>query len=161
MTKQKKPSVIFKLDRSFFLGQKQNNLTLYSDGKLVCKLEDMTDITPSEEELILQDNELVREIKSIISENKDIISSLPKELYNPFVMDGSEDTIKLGIRKFQGSNIVTHSVMELQDYEGPFPDSRLNLLKLCDLQKILLQIKSKIDQYAQSPDIWGPDSMFA
>lgn len=110
----KKKSVVFRCGSSGYMGEGSYCIVLYSDGALVECFYDFQNTLLSELQ-IQKKPELVNTIRQLSRDYKEQLKALPRELRNPFIIDGAHYTIQIGRMKFSGSNILTTKV-KAKDY---------------------------------------------
>ena len=107
-------SVVFRCSSSGYMEEGSYCIVLYSDGALVECFYDFQNTLLSEQE-IQKKPELVNTIRQLARDYKEQLKNLPRELRNPFIIDGAHYTIQIGRMKFIGSNILTTTV-KAKDY---------------------------------------------
>ena len=91
----KKKSVVFRCGSSGFMGEGSYCIVLYSDGALVECFYDFQNTLLSELQ-IQKKLELVNTIRQLSKDYKEQLKALPRDLRNPFIIDGAHYTIQIG-----------------------------------------------------------------
>ncbi len=102
--------------------------------------------------------ELVAEIKKIAKAHKDKLKELPRELSNYHILDGANETVRIGGLKFEGSNMFTEDMTEYAEkYKDckKIPDEDYFVIPLYEFQKIFSKIRNVIDKYCPDENIWS------
>ena len=127
---KKIPSIIFEYDS---IGWYTNTytVTLFADGTLqkiihhYSKLEekgvyseiDFEAVRKNDEEIVLITNpSLAKDIKAIVRKHHNTLREIDRNIYNPAILDGSEENIIFGRLKFKGYNILTQSYEDWEKY---------------------------------------------
>lgn len=159
------PPVVFEYDS---VGWYANTftVTLFADGTLqkvihhYSKLEakgvyseiDIDELKiKSEESILLTDKKLAKDVKEIIKRHHDILKKIDRNIYNPDIVDGAEETLRFGRLKFSGYNILAESYEEWKKIAGNNPERQIVLI-MEDLRKIQAafnEIKDKINSYSK------------
>ncbi len=146
----KLPKLIFIYEASWWNGSSYL-VNLYSNGTLLCKK------YPNPVQILPKDfngkygkeksfeNLDISEIEQIIKEKSSILKTLPKEMNNYGIFDGSFDKVKIGKYKFSGTNLFTAAANRFEHKDsrtyGFFPDEAENLYELqCIFKKIMAWI---------------------
>ena len=82
--------------------------------------------------------------KQIIKNNKETIRSLPKKINNLYVLDGAEEEIKLGIKRFSGSNIMTVKITQEKIDAERDKDAVVWMTELFKIQGIMEEIEKVV-----------------
>lgn len=151
----KKKSVVFRCGSSGYMGEGSYCIVLYSDGALVECFYDFQNTLVSEQE-IQKKPELVNTSRQLSKDYKDQLKALPRDLRNPFIIDGAHYTIQIGRMKFNGPNILTTKINE-EDYnpENLFFNSGDECIKdLVQFQKVFEYFRKAINESVGEKVIW-------
>lgn len=154
---KKLPSVVFEYDCLVWCGT-YYTYKLLADGRFIrtdyegVSYFQKCESVPHTDEVLIESIELVKSVKQIIKENYDVLQKLPREISNPYILDGASEAIKLGRMKFYGCNILTEAV---EDYKkrrclGEIYEVFLPIMQnLYDFQKIFKKIQKKINEFVK------------
>lgn len=112
---KKIPQIIFEYRCTAYFGISYD-LILFADGTLIQYDYGSTGSGYNEkyviepEEILLTNPELAKKVKEIIKDNYSKIKDIPKNIYHPYILDGAEDFICFGKKKFLGWNILTEKI---------------------------------------------------
>ena len=152
---KKLPSVVFEYDCFGWCGP-YYTYKLLADGRFIktdydeapyCQKQESVPHTDKE---LIESKELVKAVKQVIKENHEELKKLPRNISNPFILDGASETIKLGCMKFSGCNILTLLVEDCKkrrvkdEIIEPFLPIMQNLY---DFQKIFKKVQRKINEF--------------
>lgn len=160
---RKIPSIVFEYDCMCWFGNSYN-IKVLADGTLLkfeygySKLGPEDRMQDDNEEVILVNSELVTEIKKIAKTHKEKLKSLPRELSNYHILDGANETVRIGGLKFEGSNMFTEDMTEYAEkYKDSkkIPDEDYFVMPLYEFQKIFSEIRTVIDKYCPDENIWS------
>ena len=158
---RKLPSVVFEYDCMCWFGNSYN-IKLLSDGTLLkyeygySKLGPGDRMRDDSEEVVLINIELVKDIKKLSKKHKEKLKRLPRDLSNYRIMDGANETVRVGRLKFEGANMFredmgvlveyyrTHKMTEQEDFIYP----------LHEFQQIFAELKETINRYCPDMNIW-------
>lgn len=106
----------------------------------------------NDEEFILADSpQLAKDVKEIIKKHYNVLRKIDRDICNPMILDGAEETIRFGRLKFSGYNILTKSYEDWKKYAGKNPkEYEVSIME--DLHKIQIafnEIKDKINSYSK------------
>ena len=155
-------AVVFEYDCMCWFGNSYN-IRVLADGTLLkfeygfSKLGPEDRMQDDNEEVILVNSELVTEIKKIAKAHKDKLKSLPRELSNYHILDGANETVRIGGLKFEGSNMFREDMTEYAEkYKDckKIPDEDYFVMSLYEFQKIFSEIRTVIDKYCLDKNIW-------
>ena len=154
---RKLPKVVFEYDCMCWFGN-SFNLKLLEDGRLVrlaygySKLGPEDRMCDDKEYVLLNNPELVKEIKKLIKENKEELKKLPRKVSNYNILDGAGETFRFGRLKIEGSNILTES---LEGYEEAL--KKYNSIpmgweeELLQFQRVFKKFQDKFHKYVEDP----------
>lgn len=152
---KKLPRIIFEYRCAAYFGISYA-VILFADGTLVKYDYGNASIGYSEkhiiqnDEIILKNPELSQKVKIIIKSNYKKIKGIEKNIYNPFVLDGAEETICFGRKKFQGYNIRSISKKDWEkNYNKNYEGWNELMNKLFIVQDIFNMIKEEINFYSK------------
>mgnify|MGYP003303201539 CR=1 FL=1 len=99
---------------------------------------------------------VIKEIKKISKTHKDELKNFPRELSNYHILDGANETVRIGRMKFHGSNMFTEDMAIYADkYKTKeIPDEDYFVMVLYEFQKIFAEIKAVINKYCPDRNIW-------
>ena len=162
---KKIPPVVFEYDS---VGWYANTftVTLFADGTLqkaihryskleangvyseidIDELEAKTDVA-----ILANDKQLAKDVKEIVKKHHDILRKIDRNIYNPNIMDGAEETLRFGRLKFKGDNILTQRYDEWKKYADKNSDEQIILIMedLGKIQTAFNEIKEKINSYSK------------
>lgn len=151
------PKVVFEYDCMCWFGN-SFNLKLLENGRLVrlaygySKLGPEDRMCDDKEYVLLNNLELVKEIKKLIKENKDELKKLPREVSNYNILDGAGETFRFGRMKFEGSNALTQSMEgykeRLKQYNAVEMGWEEELLQF---QRLFKKFQDKFHEYFEYP----------
>lgn len=156
-TCKKLPKVVFEYDCICWFGNSYN-LKLLEDGRLVrlaygySKLGSQERISEDKEYILLNSPELVKEIKTLIKDNKEELKKLSREVSNYNILDGAGETFRFGRMKFEGSNALTES---MEGYKERF--KKYNAVEmgwegnLLQFQRLFKKFEDKFHEYFELP----------
>ncbi len=158
---KKIPSVVFEYECYYHFGT-SFNIKLYSDGTLLkdefgsFKAIPENQLNNDSDNVLLVNQDLVQNIKSFIKDNREVLKSLPKKIDNIYILDGADETVKLGKFRFTGCNMFTVDMEERVEFykTHDIPPEESFVIPLYELQKIFKKIKSVICKYYPNEDIW-------
>ena len=104
-----------------------------------------------EEFILANSHQLASEVKEIVKKHHDVLRKIDRNIYNPMILDGAEETIRFGRLKFTGYNILTESYEDWKKSAGKNPEE-YEVLIMEDLHKIQIafnEIKDKINSYSK------------
>ena len=163
---KKIPSVIFEYDSIGWYAT-TFTVTLFAGGILqkvihhyskleangVCSEIDFDALRKNDEEVVLITNsQLAKDLKAIVKKHHDVLRKIDRDIYNPMILDGVEETIRFGRLKFRGYNILTESYEDWKKSTGKNP-KEYEVLMMEDLHKIQIafnEIKDKINSYSKA-----------
>ena len=128
------------------------------DGRLVrlaygySKLGPQERISEDKEYILLNSPELVKEIKTLIKDNKEELKKLSREVSNYNIIDGARETFRFGRMKFEGSNALTES---MEGYKERF--KKYNAVEmgwegdLLQFQRLFKKFEDKFHEYFELP----------
>lgn len=158
---KKLPSVVFEYDCMCWFGN-SFNLKLLADGTLLkfeygySKLGPQDRMCDVVESIVLTSIDLVSEIKKFIKANKEKLKDLPRDLSNWHILDGANETVRLGKMKFSGYNMFTEDMAESVEYYRThrIPEEDGFIYSLYEFQKIFAEVKAVINKYCKDENIW-------
>lgn len=158
---KKLPSVVFEYDCMSWFGNSYN-IKLLADGTLIKYEYGYSKLGPDDrmrddcEKVILKNLELVTEIKKLYEAHNKELKNLPRELSNYHILDGANETVRIGRMKFHGSNMFAEDMAIYADkYKNKeIPDEDYFVMILYEFQKIFAEIKAVINKYCPDRNIW-------
>ena len=153
----KTDAILFEYDCFCFTGGTSYNYQLFSDGRFVKHISfsmlmsefPKIKTLPSTEEIITSP-ELASAVKKMIEENTEALKELPKDLINPGILDGANETITFGNIKFSCSNVLTQNMTKAKKWykqnNQEVPDWVGDIIKL---QKIFKKVEKTINEFVK------------
>lgn len=167
---KKIPSIIFEYDSVGWYANTYT-VTLFADGILqkvihhysnlekngVYSETNFDETRKKDEEFILIANpSLARDVKEIVRKHHNTLKEIDRNIYNPAILDGSEETIRFGRLKFKGYNILTQNYDDWEKYadKNSTDDEILIMEDLHKIQIAFNEIKDKINFYSTDCFSW-------
>ena len=151
------PKVVFEYDCMCWFGN-SFNLKLLEDGRLVrlaygySKLGPEDRMCDDKEYVLLNNLELVKEIKKLTMENKDELKKLPREVSNYNILDGAGETFRFGRMKFEGSNALTQSMEDYKERLKQYNAVEMGWEEdLLQFQRLFKKFQDKFHEYFEYP----------
>ena len=150
---KKRPKLVFEYDCISFFGSSYG-IQLLDDGRLIrfniYPTQEPDDCTLDEE--IINSPELVKEIKGLIKENKEELTSISRDISNPHILDGAGETFRFGRMKFEGSNILTVSMEGYEEDLKKYNAVEMGWEKeLLQFQRVFKKFQKKFHEFVEEP----------